>query len=573
MSLYQRLIILLFIPLVALFLQSYFFLNHLSNFQENLATKALNHEEIRTEIVSARQAAILTVLLFSIFSLGVAALVLRKLKRRITRLGDNFVCLEKGNYDELQIDEYDSLSADELDKVLISMQQLGEKLQQRAEVAEKIAAGDLRVNFNTDAKSDRLGNSLQAMVEALNELVANLAAGVGQLEEMSEQISEASASLSQGASTSAASLEQISASMVEIDSQVQANAENAEKAREIASETRSAAGTGTGKMSELTAAVSGIKTSGAQISKIIKLIEDVAFQTNLLSLNAAVEAARAGKHGKGFAVVADEVRKLASRSASAANSTADLIAESNQNIDHGAKIAASTSQTLVEIEQGAIKTADFLAEIAAASKEQAGGISQITAGINQIDQVTQQNSAYAESTATAAVELTEHVQKLKTMLAGFKCRSNGKYTNLHLETGGRSDDPIKWNQSFLTEVPDIDRQHRRLVTLVNDLHHALREGRTQERMKEILDELVKYTSEHFSFEEKLMARCNYSDLEAHKRLHENLVKQVMDIYRGFESGRNCIGIETFNFLKDWLTNHIMRIDMKYSPTMKKSLKL
>jgi methyl-accepting chemotaxis protein len=512
----------------------------------------------------------------AIFLAGFAMLWLSKrVSQRILTLQDGLSLVEKGDYQKFSLENTvikNSADPDELEQMNFCLQRLAEKMKTRAMIAEKVAAGDLCVSFNGSEKDDLLAVSLQKMVDSLNELIGNLISGVGQLEEMSQQISEASSSLSQGASTSAASLEQISASMVEIDSQVQANAANAENARVIASEARAAAETGTLKMTELTSAVSSIKSSGNQISKIIKLIEDVAFQTNLLSLNAAVEAARAGRHGRGFAVVADEVRKLATRSASAANSTADLIVESNQNIDNGANIAASTSNTLLEIEQGSIKTADFLAEIAAASKEQAGGISQITAGINQIDQVTQQNSAYAESTATAAVELTEHVQKLKTMIAGFKCRNSSKFTNLHMETGGRSDDPIKWNHEMLTGVSDIDKQHRQLVALINDLHHALREGRTQQRMKEILDELVEYTKHHFTFEEQMMMRCNYPDLNNHKRLHENLVRQVLSIYEGFESGKNCIGIETFNFLKDWLTNHILRVDKSYSATMRQFFK-
>ncbi|MEW6711319.1 MAG: bacteriohemerythrin [Candidatus Riflebacteria bacterium] len=563
MSLKQKLAGILLLPLFALILQTYLFFNFLN---EAGGSTGHNHEFI-DRVTEVKNSAWLVLLVFTVFTIVLASRIFSRHHARMAELSKNCSKLVEGDFN-ISIEQ--GKSGDELDQMVEKMGILARNLQQKAEVAGQIANGDLRAHLKDTSDKDVLGNSMQSMLDALNHLIANLTSGVGQLEEMSQQISEASSSLSQGAAKSAASLEQISASMVEIDSQVQANAANAEKAKEIASETRASAETGTGKMAELTGAVSSIKSSGAQISKIIKLIEDVAFQTNLLSLNAAVEAARAGKHGKGFAVVADEVRKLASRSASAANSTADLIAQSNQNIDDGSKIAASTSQTLAEIEQGAVKTADFLAEIAAASKEQAGGISQITIGINQIDQVTQQNSAYAESTATAAIELAQHVQKLKGMLSGFKCKTEGRYSNLHIETGGRSDDPIKWNEDLLTGVSDIDQQHRQLVRLVNDLHHALREGRTQESMRSILDELVDYTKTHFSFEEQKMARCGYPDIEAHKKLHQSLVKQVLDIYKSFESGRNCIGIETFNFLKDWLTNHIMKVDKKYSPYMSKS---
>lgn len=560
------------LPLLAFFMQSYLFIDHLDGISQHFQDEKPASEKI----TDSRKAAWITLIIFTIFAGFALAWFVKTLINKLSMLQKNLYLLEKGDYEKIPLDKSgaeNSGCGDEIEKMLACIQRLAKKMKMRAIIAQKVAAGDLRVSFDNDGNDDLLAYSLQKMVDALNELIGNLISGVGQLEEMSQQISEASTSLSQGASTSAASLEQISASMVEIDSQVQANAANAENARVIASEARAAAETGTVKMTELTEAVSSIKSSGKQISQIIKLIEDVAFQTNLLSLNAAVEAARAGKHGKGFAVVADEVRKLAARSAGAANNTADLISESNQNIDNGANLAASTSNTLLEIEQGSIKTADFLAEIAAASKEQASGISQITLGINQIDQVTQQNSAYAESTATAAIELTEHVQKLKSMISGFKCQNSGKKSSLHLETGGRSDDPIKWNREMLTGVPDIDKQHRQLVALINDLHHALREGKTQQSMKEILDEVVEYTKYHFSFEEQMMQRCSYPDLNNHKRLHESLVRQVLNIYDGFENGKNCIGIETFNFLKDWLTNHILKVDKSYSAKMRQFFKL
>ncbi len=567
MSLRNKIMLLLAVPVLLLIWQAFKTVRLVNLLQQNLTAAVPGSEIIKPFIAFQNQFVALLAIMLIIIVPAAIALLIEGLNRfeKLKKLGCQ---LAEGNFSNLMDFNSRGKSGDELDELAACIDRLAAGMREKAEIANKIATGDLRVRFTQASDTDQLGNSLQQMVESLNLLVRNLNAGVGQLEEMSNQISEASSSLSMGAAKSAASLEQISASMVEIDSQVQANAVNAEKAKEIASETRTSAGTGTVKMADLTAAVSGIKQSGVEISKIIKLIEDVAFQTNLLSLNAAVEAARAGKHGKGFAVVADEVRKLAARSAAAANSTADLISESNQNIDHGSAIASSTSATLTEIENGAVKTADFLAEIAAASKEQACGISQITAGINQIDQVTQQNSAYAESTATAAVELTEHVQRLKKMIAGFKFQGDGKFTNLHLSTGGRPDDPIKWNESLLTHVPEIDQQHRQLVTLVNDLHHALREGRTQEAMKEILDELVNYTRTHFSFEEQMMARCRYPELEAHRRLHQDLVNQVMNVYRSFESGKSCIGIETFNFVKDWLTNHIQKVDKRYSPYMK-----
>ncbi len=311
------------------------------------------------------------------------------------------------------------------------------------EVLKHMAEGNLTKEIMGEYKGDHaiLKNAVNSTLGSINVALAQVIATAEQVVEGSRQVSSASQSLSQGATEQAASLEEISSSMQVIASQTKLNAENASQANQLAIVSRDSAGRGSNDMGELIQAMNEINESSKNISRIIKVIDEIAFQTNLLALNAAVEAARAGRHGKGFAVVAEEVRNLAARSATAAKETAEMIENAVRKAENGSQIARRTGDGLKEIVTGSGKVTDIVAEIAAASNEQAQGISQTNIGLTQIDKVTQQNTASAEECAAAAEELSGQAMNLNAMLSRFQLKgnhtvSNGNYQRSHTATNG-----------------------------------------------------------------------------------------------------------------------------------------
>jgi len=243
-------------------------------------------------------------------------------------------------------------------------------------------------------------------------VVTQVNEGASQVASASRQVSATSQSLAQGTSEQAASLEETSSSLEEISSMTQRNADAAEQARGLSSETTAAADKGNQAMTRMAGAIKDIETSATETAKIVKAIDGIAFQTNLLALNAAVEAARAGDAGKGFAVVAEEVRNLAKRSAEAAKNTAAMLDESAGKAHNGVAMAKEVDLALREITAGATKVSSLVSEIAAASREQTQGIQQVTTAVTQMDQVTQANAAGAEESAAASEELATQAQQL-----------------------------------------------------------------------------------------------------------------------------------------------------------------
>jgi methyl-accepting chemotaxis protein len=257
---------------------------------------------------------------------------------------------------------------------------------------------------------------IRPLVRSLKGVIGNLTARSGEFVEISQQISGASQRLADSAAEQAASLEETSSAMEQMSAMTKTNAENAQRANGLAAQAQQKAGQGDETMARLNKAMTAINESSGKISKIIKAIEEIAFQTNLLALNAAVEAARAGEHGRGFAVVADEVRNLARRAAEAAQETTALIGDSVERTREGTQAVTEVGRSLGEIVTDATRVSELVNAIARGSEEQAQGVQQVNTTVSQMSKMTQETASEASQSSSAAEQLGEQAHTVKTMV-------------------------------------------------------------------------------------------------------------------------------------------------------------
>ncbi len=337
---------------------------------------------------------------------------------------------------------------DELGQLADAFRELVDYMKALAAAATEIAANNLTVRVEPKSDKDTLGSAFKTMTNNLSLMIRELTDNATQLVSASTEIASSSEQMSRGSQEQTNQTAQVSSAVEEMTATIVESSKNAGEASNMAKEAAGAATQGTRVVAQTidgmtriaqvvqdsAKTIQDLAKSSDQIGEIIGVIDDIADQTNLLALNAAIEAARAGEQGRGFAVVADEVRKLAERTTKATKEITDMIKgiqgdtkgavtsmeQGIQEVQSGRQLADKAGESLNAILNFAQRVQDMVSQIASASEQQSAASEQIARNVESIAKVTRENAAGIEQSASAAEQLNRQAEGLRTMVAKFQ---------------------------------------------------------------------------------------------------------------------------------------------------------
>lgn len=400
--------------------------------------------------------------------------------------------------------------------------------------------------------------------------------------------------------TQAESVHETAASIEEISTMAARSSENAKQSESSSQQAQSIASQGQNIVLEMVNAVKNIQNGNDEIEKTVtqgnqrfkeilgvieeigtktQVINDIVFQTKLLSFNASVEAARAGEHGKGFAVVAEEIGNLAQMSGTASQEISTLLTGSVQKVENivdttssvvssnmdftkgavekGVKIVQECARALQQIVEVSREVTSNVSSISQASQEQSFGVAEVSKALHQIEESTQTALQASQDSKVAAEELAAKLKDLQRASGLLRLTIEGK----------RAFDRFQWNDKYFTGVDSMDQEHQTLIEKMNNLIDLLGQDESSGKGATLAayKDLAQYAVKHFQDEEAYFTSIPYPNAEEHKAVHGKLVAKVVELESKIGSPE-FDPFEVTMFLKDWLMRHILSMDKNYGPS-------